>query len=121
MIHSMTKKTTTTRGIGKRCAVGTRMAIKGNIYVSGPINGNPNYKAAFGSAAAELRRDGWTVYSPTDLDVAGMSLREMLGIECGYICREATAIYMLKGWEHSSGAQAEWALARALGLRIFYE
>jgi len=28
---------------------------------------------------------------------------------------------MLKGWENSRGAGAEWALARALGLRFHYQ
>ena len=116
----MTKKTAT-KPIGKRCAAGTMMGTKGSIYVAGPINGNPNYKAAFLNAAAELRREGWTVYSPTELDITDISQRQMYGLELGWITQQATAIYMLKGWEHSVGAQAEWAVARALGLRIYYE
>jgi hypothetical protein len=37
------------------------------------------------------------------------------------ICDNCTAIYMMAGWESSSGAKAEHALAKALGLSIFYE
>lgn len=97
------------------------MVTKGNIYIAGPITGRDNYKQAFDRAAAELRREGWIVFSPADIDFAGASLREIYAIECGWITRQANAIYMLKGWEYSTGAQMEWALARALGLRIYYE
>jgi hypothetical protein len=37
------------------------------------------------------------------------------------ICADCTAIYMMSGWEKSKGANAELALARALGIKIFYE
>jgi hypothetical protein len=37
------------------------------------------------------------------------------------ICDECTAIYMMSGWEKSKGAKAEWSLAKALSLEIFYE
>jgi len=48
------------------------------------------------------------------------SLREMLGADLNWIALNATHICMLPGWENSKGAQAEWALARALGLEIKY-
>lgn len=49
------------------------------------------------------------------------SLREMLGADLSWICANATHMYMLKGWEKSSGAKAEHALAVALGLEIMYQ
>lgn len=49
------------------------------------------------------------------------SLRKMLGDDLAWIASEATDIYMLKGWERSSGAKAEHALAVALGLEIKYQ
>jgi len=48
-------------------------------------------------------------------------LREVLLRDLTYIARECSAIYMLEGWENSKGAKAEWALAKALSLEIFYQ
>lgn len=49
------------------------------------------------------------------------SLRDMLGADLNWIAKNASHIYMLKGWEKSRGAIAEHALAVALGLEIIYE
>lgn len=49
------------------------------------------------------------------------TLRDMLGADLNWIAKNATHIYMLKGWEKSRGAIAEHALAVALGLEILYE
>lgn len=48
------------------------------------------------------------------------TLRDMLGADLKWIAAEADAIHMLPGWENSRGANAEWALAKALDLKIFY-
>lgn len=48
-------------------------------------------------------------------------LRTMLGADLAWIAKEAEGIFMLNGWENSKGANAEWNLAKALGLKIFYE
>ena len=37
------------------------------------------------------------------------------------ICEDCTAIYMMSNWERSKGANAELALAKALGLDVYYE
>ena len=48
----------------------------------------------------------------------GFSLREALKADCAWICRNADAVAVLPGWEISRGANAEVALAKALGLTI---
>ena len=115
-----------------------------NIYVAGPMRGYPEFNfPAFRDMTAWLRAKGHTVFNPaesdnekhgTDIGVGnltgseaqaeqehGFSLREALGRDADFITQKADAIYMLVGWENSTGAQAEWALARAMKLLIFYQ
>jgi hypothetical protein len=110
------------------------------VYVAGPMQGYPDFNfPAFAFATNVLRSEGHFVFSPAERDLErdaqavvsatgdlkeaeskGFSLREALYDDTKFICKEATAIYMLRGWENSKGAQAEWALARALSLKIWY-
>ena len=48
-------------------------------------------------------------------------MRQALKRDMVAICDECTAIYMMSDWEQSKGAKTEWALAKALGLEIYYE
>lgn len=110
------------------------------IYLAGPMRGYPQFNfPAFHAAAARLRQDGHEVFSPAENDEAllgkdfatgnatgdeakaaqkGFSLRTALAADTNYICRTATAIALLPGWERSKGATAEKALADALGHTI---
>jgi hypothetical protein len=110
------------------------------IYIAGPMSGYPDFNfPAFMEAAKRLRENGWVVFNPVEKDVSthgeeifkgegnidecekkGFSLREAFAWDTARIC-ESDAIYMLKGWEKSSGAFAEWALAKTLRLEIIYE
>lgn len=114
-----------------------------NIYIAGPMRGIPEFNfPAFHAAAAKFEAKGWSVFNPAAVDndhhgtdiskgnesgceetaakEHGFNLREALARDTKYICEEATAIAMLPGWEKSSGANAEWALAKALGHEIYY-
>lgn len=93
---------------------------RGEIYIAGPINGVKNWKTAFKKAAKKLEAEGWSVTSPMDY-CEEPSLRAIYAVELDWIARFADAIYMLKGWERSVGSQAEWATARAVGIKIIYE
>lgn len=90
------------------------------IYISGPMTGLPNYnREAFFKKAMELRREGYTVLTPSVLP-AGLSDVAYMDI-CLAMVRSAEAVYMLSGWESSAGAVAEHALASKLALTIIYE
>lgn len=111
------------------------------IYIAGPMRGIPQFNfPAFNTAAAELRANGHEVFNPAERDTEthgeemsttnetgcveqaakehGFNMREALAHDAQWICLNADAIFMLRGWEKSKGATAEKALAEALGLEV---
>lgn len=102
------------------------------VYVAGPMRGVPSFNfPAFDHATAILRGQGYEVVSPaehdrdTGFDPAGLTGDEDLST-LGFDLAEALmwdltevaacdGVFLLPGWEHSSGARAELALAAALG------
>jgi len=111
-----------------------------HVYVAGPMRYHKEFNfPKFVSATAQLRAKGWVVFNPAErdletgfnpsglegtdeeLDELNFCLRSALGADTKWICEEADAIYLLPGWERSSGAIAERALAEALGLDIIEE
>ena len=114
---------------------------KPTIYVAGPMRGYDDYNyPAFDRCASVLRQQGWRVINPAELDRdAGKPINdpESFAPDTNYedheymrgalkrdmvaICDECTAVYMMSNWENSKGARAELALAKAIGLRVFYE
>ena len=112
------------------------------IYIAGPMRGYPEFNFhAFFKAEEYLHyaclSDGDDkIFNPAKmdlergLDVTGLKgdLSELPDFdhratmkECMIAITECTHIYMLKGWEHSTGARAEHALAVCLGLEVIYE
>jgi Domain of unknown function (DUF4406) len=108
------------------------------VYIAGPMRGIKDFNfPAFDAAAAELRALGHEVFNPTERDravhgddvnnsptgdlsdVPQFNLRDALGDDLAWICREADAVVALDGWENSKGATAEVATARALGLGVY--
>ncbi len=107
------------------------------VYIAGPMRGYEQYNfPAFDDAEWRLTELGVENFSPAqrdretgfdetsmtgneDLADHGFSLREALRADTHYICTEADALVVLPGWEKSSGALAETALAKALGLPVY--
>lgn len=117
------------------------------IYIAGPMTGYEYFNFPRFDGARDMYRSlGYEVFSPADHDrkllgkpadwyptskdhdgewkvwssEGAPSLREMLGADLQWIATHADEIAMLPGWERSNGANAEWALAKALGLKIRY-
>ena len=106
------------------------------VYLAGPMTGLVEWGfPAFDKAAAEYRARGFTVINPAEhdrengLDVTGMTgdpaeleglfdLKEALLWDLQQVA-DADGIVLLEGWEKSSGARAELALAAALGKRVY--
>jgi hypothetical protein len=106
------------------------------VYVAGPMRGIRAFNfPAFGTASDALADRGHTVFNPADHDrqngfdptgmtgdedlaALGFDLRGALAADMEFIARHADAVAVLTGWERSSGARAEVALAHALGLPV---
>lgn len=108
----------------------------GYIYIAGPMKDRPalNFKA-FYRAHNMLETSGWEVFNPAESDVEEIIVEHIFGdgdepvtlrsillrdMEA-LLDPDCVAIYMLTGFAESCGAVAEWSLARAIGLDIYYE
>lgn len=109
-------------------------------YVAGPMRGYPAYNfPAFDAAAATGRSLGWEVFSPAEMDRAHgfdetkqsdgkdvfgpAEIREFIRRDVNVIvetlrAEDGDAVAVLPGWEKSTGARGEVALARWAKLAI---
>ena len=98
------------------------------VYIAGPMRGYPEFNfPMFDRVARMVRKAGWTVINPAELDrVFGILefstlppefLREAMRRDLPAICG-CDAIALLPGWEDSAGVSVELALAKLLGLQI---
>lgn len=103
------------------------------IYIAGPMRGYPRFNFdAFDAAEKELAGKGYNALSPhrmeldhgfdpsKSLDANGFDLKEAVRRDVEAIIA-ADAVYMLKGWEQSAGATAEFHIARWLDKEIIFE
>ncbi len=96
--------------------------MKRKIYIAGPMTGYEyfNFKR-FDAAKRYYEAIGYEVFSPADHDRSLLNKPvDWVGADLQWIAKEADEIAMLPGWENSRGANAEWALAKALDLKIRY-
>jgi hypothetical protein len=117
------------------------MKRKPTIYVAGPMRGYEDFNfPAFDRQARILNKQGWKVINPAEMDRQSKLpsnepmvfdpvvnyedrefMRDALKRDMTVICNDCTAVYMMSNWESSRGAKAEYHLAKALGLDIYYE
>lgn len=110
------------------------------VYLAGPMTGIPQFNfPAFDAAAADLRRRGYDVVSPAELDEPetralalkspdgsmgsgshnGETWGDFLARDVKLIADEGIeAIVCLDGWQNSKGARLETFVARLAGLPI---
>lgn len=99
------------------------------VYIAGPMTGYPEFNyPAFHDAATRLRKIGFKVVSPAELNPIESTLevndeyhaklyplflrRDIAALlECDHIC-------MLDGWEKSKGATLERHIASVLGIEL---
>ena len=92
------------------------------VYISGGITGVENYREKFNKAQEELEKDGHDVFNPALYADAFPKLTYdeymQLGLQVLDMC---DAIYMLKGWQKSCGANREYGYALATDKIILEE
>ena len=90
-----------------------------NVFISGKITGNPDYKKQFHQRAVDLRSLGHFPYDPC---VIGENLKEELGREPTYeeymerdfeMIDRVDAINFLPNWQDSEGSKREYEYAVA--------
>lgn len=89
------------------------------LYISGPMTGLPDFNfPAFHAAAAQLRRQGWQVVNPAEINPDGaMPWHQCMRADIKALC-DCDAIVMLPGWSRSDGAALELHLAQRLKLEV---
>lgn len=88
------------------------------VYIAGAITDNRNYKEQFAAAEERLRSAGHEVFNPARNQ--GYSYREYINMGL-FELMQCDAIYLLKGYEKSTGATLEHDYARTVGLEVIEE
>jgi hypothetical protein len=104
---------------------------KGAIYIAGPMRNRPLFNfPAFDAAEFILAAQGWNPINPASMDRAvGFNperdvpdkafLDAALKRDVQAIIEKADALVLLPGWEQSTGAKAEMALAKWKHIPIY--
>ena len=86
------------------------------IYIAGAISSNPDYEKQFEEAEKILTEEGHAVINP--VKNFGFEYKEYIDMGLCELMR-CEAIYLLQGWEKSSGANLELRYALTVGLQIY--
>lgn len=102
------------------------------IYIAGPMTGYPEFnRHAFQEIADKFQQQGFEVFNPAveqeQIPLEGTTGFEKMPDLKAIIRKDVEGIlgcdeiYMLQGWEKSTGAKAEHAVAMWLGINIRYQ
>lgn len=93
------------------------------IYISGPMTGHPGYEKEFMKREEHLRMQGHDAVNPArinDIIRTDMTWEEWMSIDIGLL-KVCDAIYMMKGWQDSRGANREYGFALGRGMKVIFE
>lgn len=93
------------------------------IYLSGAITGTNDYMERFKAAEEKLTQDGHTVFNPAAVNAmmpTGTTYEEYMRVSFTLLDM-CDAIYMMRGWQDSKGANREYGYALAKGIKILEE
>ena len=89
------------------------------IYIADPMTGIPNFNAFFNEAEEYLRSQGYKVMNPNCLPT-DFDWKDYMPI-CLEMINCCDAVYMLRGWEDSKGANLELDHALKAGKAVLYQ
>ena len=93
------------------------------VYISGQITGTDDYIYRFAKSEEKLKKDGYSVINPAKVNAQlpeDTSYEEYMKM-CFCMLDMCEAIFMLKGWSKSCGANREYGYAMAKDMIIMYE
>ena len=91
------------------------------MYISGKITGDDDYRSKFAAKELELTRQGYNIVNPCCIgEHEFLSYEDFMHVDFALI-DVCDAIYMMRDWKSSSGAQRELSYARAKGKKVFFE
>lgn len=93
------------------------------IYISGPITNDKDYLEKFAKAETELRLQGVEVVNPAEIlfTMPKSTTHSQYMIVSLALLSQCDAVYMLKGWQKSKGANIEFEYAYEHGITIAFE
>ena len=92
------------------------------IYVSGRIKDYPGYLEHFQRACHILAMGGQEPVNPCDVVLEPLETNYQNYMKADIrLLLDCEAIYMLEGWEQSTGARCEHLVAAMCGLQVLYE
>lgn len=98
----------------------------GLVYISGPMGGLPKLNfPAFNDAAKRLRRSGFAVVNPAELDAKIPKAQRKDWEWSDYLRRDIAVlmrcecVVVLPNWEKSRGARLEVQTAKGLGMMVY--
>jgi len=91
------------------------------LYVSGPMSGIPQHnRRAFNKAAKRLRKAGYKVVNPAEMDhnlKKPLPWNQCLRRDIAQVVR-CKGMALLPGWKDSRGANLEVHIAKKLGMTV---
>ena len=93
------------------------------LYISGKISGTDltHTRKRFSDAADKLQALGHEVVNPLCNGLSETDPWEAHMVKDIANLLQCEGIYMLSDWEESRGARIEYAIAKEIGLKVFYE
>lgn len=96
------------------------------LYISGKISNldphieKQNLKRFF-EVEKQLNKLGFKTFNPAKLNIVDGTWEYYLAKDLRWIVENKPSLYVMRGWESSSGARLEVELAKQMGLPIHYE